>query len=124
MKTAIALTLLLGLTAALAVQIGCGTVPASQADKTASAAQTDKTVEAEPPKLPAPLTTSSDAGPAQPTVDARARDEPQVEVVEVGYKKGMHIPEFGMGLLDGTRVTSAKLVEGGKPTFVFFHATW
>ncbi len=51
-------------------------------------------------------------------------DESQEEVVEVGYKKGMHVPEFGMTLLDGTRVTSAKLVEEGKPAFVYFHATW
>ncbi len=85
MKTAIILTLLLGLAAALAAQIGCGTAPAAQADKTASVARAEK---------------------------------------EVGYKKGMHIPEFGMSLLDGTRVTSAKLVEEGKPTFIYFHATW
>ena len=124
MKTTIILSLLLALAVAVTVQIGCGATPAAQPDKTAAAAQTEKAVETEATQLPAPLPKSSQAGSVQPTVDALAKDESQMEVVEVGYKKGMHIPEFGMSLLDGTRVTSAKLVEEGKPTFIYFHATW
>lgn len=123
MKTTVISCLLLGLAAA-AVQIGCGVTPAAQTDETASVAQAEKIVETEPPQLPAPLPKSSQADSVQSTVGEQAADQPQEEVVEVGYKKGMHIPEFGMSLLDGTRVTSAKLIEEGKPTFIYFHATW
>ena len=107
MKTAITFSLLIGLMAAAAAQVGCGATPAAQTDKAAPVAQVEKVVATEPPQSLAPLSESS-----------------QAEVAEVGYKKGMHIPEFGMSLLDGTKVTSAKLVEEGKPTFVYFHATW
>ena len=124
MKVTIILSILLGLAAAAAAQIGCGTAPAAQTDSTASVSQVEKAVEAELPRLSTPLPKSSQAASVQPMVGEQAKDEPQEEVVEVGYKKGMHIPEFGMSLLDGTRVTSAKLVEEGKPTFVYFHATW
>ena len=107
MKTAITLSLLLALSVVVAAQIGCGTTPAAQTDKAAPVAQVEEVVETEPSRSSAPLSKSS-----------------QAKVVEVGYKKGMHIPGFGMSLLDGTKVTSAKLVEEGKPTFVYFHATW
>ena len=123
MKTAIILSLLLGLAAALAAQIGCAATPAAQTDETASVAQAEKVVETEPTQLPAQASKSSQVDSAQPTAAARA-DEPPAEAVEVGYKKGMHVPEFGMSLLDGTRVTSAKLVAEGKPAFIYFHATW
>ena len=123
MKAAIILSMLFGLAAALAALAGCGATPAAQTGNTASVAQDEKAVEAEP-QLPPPSAKSSQADPAQPMVGEQANDEPQEEVVEVGYKKGMHIPDFGMSLHDGTRVTSAKLVEEGKPTFVYFHATW
>lgn len=124
MKTTVILFLLLGLAAAAAAQVGCVATPAAQTNKTASVAQAEKVVETEPPQPPAPLPRSSQADSVQSTVDEQSKDQPQEEVVEVGYKKGMHIPEFGMSLLDGTRVTSAKLVEEGKPTFIYFHATW
>ena len=123
MKTAIILSLLLGLAITAVAQIGCAATPAAQTDETASVAQAEQVVETEPPELPAHSSKSSQADSEQTTVAARA-DEPQTEAVEVGYKKGMHIPEFGMSLLDGTRVTSAKLVEEGKPAFIYFHATW
>ena len=124
MKTTIILSLLLALAVAVTVQIGCGASPAAQTDNTTSLAQAERVVETEQTQLPAPLPKSSQADSAQPAVDEQAKDEPQDEVVEVGYRKGMHIPEFGLSLLDGTRVTSAKLVEEGKPTFIYFHATW
>ncbi len=44
--------------------------------------------------------------------------------VEVGYKVGMQVPEFGMSLIDGSTLTSANLTDQGKPTFLYFHATW
>jgi len=124
MKTAVTFSLLLGLAAAAAVQIGCVATPASQPNEDASVPQVEKVVETAPSQSAAPSSKSSEADSAQPLVTVRTKDEPQKEVVEVGYKKGMHIPEFGMSLLDGTRVTSANLVEEGKPTFVYFHATW
>lgn len=124
MKTSIKLSLLLGLVAAAAVQIGCGTAPAAQADKTAHEAQFEKAVAVQPPQSPEPLPKSSQADSIQRMVGEQAKHEPHEEVVEIGYKKGMHIPEFEMSLIDGTRVTSAKLVEEGKPTFIYFHATW
>ncbi len=124
MKIAIIFSLLLGLAAALAAQIGCGAAPAAQGDESTSVAQVEKVVKTEPSQSAAPLHRSSKADSAQRLASARAMDESQEEVVEVGYKKGMHVPEFGMTLLDGTRVTSAKLVEEGKPAFVYFHATW
>lgn len=122
MQTTIVFSLLLGLVVAFAAQTGCGAPPDTQVDKTASVAQIEKNVETEPIQLPAPLPKSSQANSAQPIVSARAEDEPQV--VEVGYKKGMHVPEFGVSLHDGTKLTSASLIEEGKPTFIYFHATW
>ena len=124
MKTAIILSMLLGLAAAAAVQIGCGATPAAQTDKTASVAQVEKVVETEPLQGPAPSIKSSQADSVQPIQDVADNDGPQTRAVEIGYKKGMRVPEFGMSLLDGTRITSAKLIEEGNPTFVYFHATW
>ena len=48
--------------------------------------------------------------------------EPQP--VEVGYKVGMQVPEFAISLIDGSTITSAGLTDQGKPTFLYFHATW
>ena len=53
-----------------------------------------------------------------------ADSEPKVETVEVGYEVGLRAPEFGMSLLDGSRVTSAGLAEEGTPVFLYFHATY
>ena len=50
--------------------------------------------------------------------------EPAPHPVEIGYKVGMQVPEFGMSLLDGSTLTSASLTDQGKPTFLYFHATW
>ena len=124
MKTASTFSLILGLAAAAAVQLGCVSTPASQPNEDASVPQVEEVSETEPSQSAAPSLKSSQADSVQPLVTARAMDEPQEEIVEVGYKKGMHVQEFGMSLLDGTRVTSAKLVEEGKPIFVYFHATW
>ena len=42
----------------------------------------------------------------------------------VGTKVGNRIPEFKIIYEDGTEVTSASLIENGKPVFMFFAATW
>ena len=114
MKIRTTLSPLFGLGALLAVLIGCGTAPASQSVESVPAPQTPK-VEAEPQ---APV-----AAPTAPQA-AVAPVEEEAVAVEVGYKVGMQVPEFGMSLLDGSKVTSAKLVDEGKPVFIYFHATW
>ena len=93
------LPLLLALGAALALIIACG------ASSTAQDAD------------------SSSAPAAQQSV-AVVDSEPKVETVEVGYEVGLRAPEFGMSLLDGSRVTSAGLAEEGTPVFLYFHATY
>lgn len=50
--------------------------------------------------------------------------EPKAASVEIGYRVGMQAPEFGMSLYDGSRVTSESIASEGKPTFIYFHATW
>ncbi len=44
-------------------------------------------------------------------------------VPATGNLEGNRIPEFAMTLADGSAVTSATLVEEGRPTFLFFWAT-
>ena len=39
-------------------------------------------------------------------------------------RSGLRAPEFGMSLLDGSKVTSAELAEEGTPVFLYFHATY
>ena len=62
---------------------------------------------------------------SQPTESvAVTKSEPQTETVEIGYEVGMRAPDFGMSLLDGTKVTSSSLADDGKPVFLYFHATF
>ena len=51
-------------------------------------------------------------------------DEISVEDAFVGIGAGDKIPDFGFQLNDGTLVSTNSLVEQGKPTFLFFFATW
>ena len=51
-------------------------------------------------------------------------DEISVEDAFVGISAGDKIPDFGFQLNDGTFVSTNSLVEQGKPTFLFFFATW
>jgi len=51
-------------------------------------------------------------------------DEISVEDAFVGIGTGDKIPDFGFQLNDGTLVSTNSLVEQGKPTFLFFFATW
>ena len=66
----------------------------------------------------------SSSAPAAPQTVAVVDSEPKVETVEIGYEVGLRAPEFGMSLLDGSRVTSAGLAEEGTPVFLYFHATY
>ena len=99
MMTRVSLPLLLALCVMLALVIGCGAAPAAQDADSSSAPQASESV-------------------------AVVDSEPKAEAVEVGYQIGLRAPEFGMSLLDGTRITSSELLEEGTPVFLYFHATY
>ena len=99
MKNRVSLLLMLAIGATAALVLGCSSVSTEQ-DADASSA----------PSASQPV--------------AASESQPQTETVEVGYKVGLRAPEFGMSLLDGSSVTSAGLVEEGKPVFLYFHATY
>ena len=48
----------------------------------------------------------------------------KIDSIIVGTQVGNRIPEFKVIYEDGTEVTSASLIENGKPVFMFFAATW
>lgn len=100
MITRVSLLLLLALGAAMALVVGCGATTSEQ--------------EAD----------SSSAAPSAPQAAAAVESQPATETVEVGYQVGLRAPEFGMSLLDGSRVTSTGLAEEGTPVFLYFHATY
>ena len=123
MKTT--LILLLGLAAAVSVLLGCGAAPAAQpiAEAPAPAAPQAAAPTAEPVS-PESVSKASETKPSAAKMTPSMESETEAKAVEVGYKVGMRAPEFGMSLLDGTKVTSASLADEGKPTFIYFHATW
>ena len=90
---------LLGLGALMAVLLGCGAAPAAQ-------------VAESPPEVQK----------AMP--DAPADGSSEVVAVEVGYNVGQRAPDFGMSLLDGSKVTTSSIVDEGKPVLLYFHATY
>ena len=47
-----------------------------------------------------------------------------IDSIVVGTQIGNRIPEFKIIYEDGTEVTSASLIENGKPVFMFFAATY
>lgn len=133
MRIKATLLLLLGLGATIAAAVGCGTAPASQISDTSSARETTRVESsAEQPSVPAAEEPTSPTSPTTgfqvdsipPKAVTAAKAEQDSAAVEIGYKIGMHAPEFGMSLLDGTTVTSTSLVDEGKPVFIYFHATW
>ena len=99
MRARSSIAYLLGLGALMAVLLGCGSAPAAQ-------------VAESPPEVQK----------AMP--DAAANGSSEVAAVEVGYDVGQRAPEFGMSLLDGSRVTIASIVDEGKPVLLYFHATY
>ena len=90
---------LLGLGALMAVLLGCGAAPAAQ-------------VAESPPEVQK----------AMP--DAPADGNSEVVAVEVGYNVGQRAPDFGMSLLDGSKVTTSSIVDEGKPVLLYFHTTY
>ena len=91
---------LLGLGTMMAVLLGCGAAPAAQ-------------VAESPPEVQKVM-------PGKPA-DGSSEVPQQIEV---GYNVGQRAPEFGMSLLDGSRVSTASIVDEGKPVLLYFHATY
>ena len=135
MSARFSLLLLLGIIMTAAMGIGCGAAPASQttdgaatpqpsvstpAVKTTGSGATSQT----PASAPATKAVESAAAPLPTASIAATKVEPQTDIVEVGYEVGMRAPEFGMSLLDGTKVTSSDLADDGRPVFLYFHATF
>ena len=56
--------------------------------------------------------------------DKPANGSSEVVAVEVGHQVGQRAPEFGMTLLDGSRVTTSSIAGEGKPVLLYFHATY
>ena len=56
--------------------------------------------------------------------DTPANGSSAAAAVEIGHQVGLRAPEFGMSLLDGSRVTTASIVDEGKPVLLYFHATY
>ena len=46
------------------------------------------------------------------------------EPSQTGNQVGYQVPEFTLVLEDGSTITSASLVEEGRPTYLFFWATY
>lgn len=74
---------------------------------------------------PAPTATSAPAPTqaAEPTPTDAPTPVPQEPLPEVGNKVGNRIPDITLELFGGDTVSTAGLVEQGKPTFLFFTAT-
>lgn len=57
--------------------------------------------------------------------DLEANQESElIDSIAVGTQVGTRIPEFRIIYADGSEVTSASLIENGKPVFMFFFTTW
>ncbi len=71
--------------------------------------------------------TVSPAGetPPEPTAEPHATEAPVVKepLAEVGNQVGNRIPDFTLDLVGGATVSTAKLIEEGKPAFLFFTST-
>ena len=127
MSPKFALSLLLTLGATIGILFGCGTAPTSQTAESTSVPLAPKAVPAsEQVAVPrqAAKVMQADSAPQKAIEAVESEQEPGPLEVEVGYKVGMHVPEFGMSLLDGSRVTSAAIFDEGKPVFIYFHTTW
>ena len=127
MSPKFALSLLLTLGATIGILFGCGAAPASQTAESTSGPPAPKVEPAEQmaavPRQAAKVM-QADSAPQKAIEAVESEQEPGPLEVEVGYKVGMHVPEFEMNLLDGSRVTSAGFVDEGKPVFIYFHTTW
>ena len=126
MSVRVSLLLALGIILTAAIALGCGAAPASQSTDGAPATKAVESAPVSQPATSAATVKTTESAPAlQPTAPvAAAKVETQTDVVEVGYEVGMRAPDFGMSLLDGTKVTSSDLANEGRPVFLYFHATF
>ena len=125
MSTKFTLSLLLTLGATIGILFGCGAAPASQTAESTSVPHAPKVVPAsEQATVPTQAAEMAQADSAPQKVIEAIKSEQEAGPVEVGYKVGMHVPEFEMNLLDGSRITSSGIVDEGKPAFIYFHTTW
>lgn len=106
MRARSSIAYVLGLGVLMAMLLGCGAAPAAQ-------------VAESPPEVQKAMPDTQEAMP-----DAPANGSSEVVAVDVGHQVGQRAPEFGMSLLDGSRVTTASIVDEGKPVLLYFHATY
>ena len=72
---------------------------------------------------------TSDAEVATLAAQYQGQDPPgylhalPLQEIEVGPQVGKYVPEFSLGLLDGSTITATSQVNQGRPTFLFFWAT-
>ena len=78
--------------------------------------------------LPAPISTVAAVAqsPASnpPAPAAVVPTQPPIVEVKIGNSVGDHVPEFEFSFADGTKVSSASLIEQAEPAYLFFFATW
>lgn len=118
------LLVFLAISIAALAMLGCGVAPASQSGEAAATSQAPAPrAETQTTESAQPATKMFQADSVPPKATQPMESKPE-QAVEVGYKVGMQAPEFGMSLLDGTKVTQASIAEAGKPAFIYFHATW
>ncbi len=112
MKIRVPLPLLLSVGVILGVLLGCSSDPATPTATSAPAHQ------------PAAVVATAENVSKATEAVVVAESEPKAEVVKVGYDVGLRAPEFGMSLVDGSRVTSSSLSEEGRPVVLYFHANF
>ena len=76
-----------------------------------------------PEPTPAVAQVEPTATPVPPEPTATSAPVAQEPLPDLGNRVGNRIPDFTLELVDGATVTSASLVEQGRPTFLFFFAT-
>jgi hypothetical protein len=66
------------------------------------------------------------AAPAQSTEmpEAQSGEAPGGLTPATGARVGNRVPEFAINLADGSTVTSVELLAQGRPSFLYFFATW
>ena len=78
-----------------------------------------------PTTASAKATTAATASPAAAVApEAASAAEAQTAPAKVGHREGDRAPEFSMRLAGGKTLTSAELLDAGRPMFLFFWATW
>jgi hypothetical protein len=56
--------------------------------------------------------------------EAQSGEAPGSLTPATGARVGERVPDFAVNLADGSTVTSVELLAQGRPTFLYFFATW